>query len=79
MAEHESMYAITDVPGRGKGLVATRDIARSTRILEEKPSITTIVYEESWDRAEKHISHEHLDPFPTLWCEKSLGRVTELY
>lgn len=31
------MYAIRDIPGKGKGLVATRDIARGTRILYEEP------------------------------------------
>ena len=31
------MYAIRDIPGKGKGLVATHKIAKGTRILSEKP------------------------------------------
>lgn len=33
----ELMYAIQDVPGKGKGLVATQFIPMGTRILSEKP------------------------------------------
>ena len=33
------MHAIRDVPGKGKGLVATRRIAKGTRILSEQPLI----------------------------------------
>ncbi|KID66895.1 SET domain-containing protein 5, partial [Metarhizium brunneum ARSEF 3297] len=34
------MYEIQDVPGKGKGLVATQAIPKGTRILSEKPIIT---------------------------------------
>lgn len=34
------MYAIEDVPGKGKGLIATEDIPKGTRIISEKPVIT---------------------------------------
>lgn len=34
------MYAIQDVPGKGKGLVATRKIVKGTRILSEAPLLT---------------------------------------
>jgi hypothetical protein len=33
------MYAIKEVPGKGKGLVATKDIPAGTRIVSEKPII----------------------------------------
>src|SRR5690606_1704770 len=33
----DAMYAIQDIPGKGKGLIATRDIAGGTRILGEVP------------------------------------------
>ena len=33
----DTIYAIQDVPGKGKGLIATRDIVRGTRILCEEP------------------------------------------
>lgn len=33
-------YALQDVPGKGKGLVATKDIPKGTLILEEKPIMT---------------------------------------
>ncbi|KAG6091725.1 hypothetical protein E4U30_006366 [Claviceps sp. LM220 group G6] len=34
------MYAVRDVPGKGKGLVATRNITKGTRILCERPLIS---------------------------------------
>ncbi|KAG6020366.1 hypothetical protein E4U19_006414 [Claviceps sp. Clav32 group G5] len=34
-----AMYALRDIPGKGKGLVATRDIPKGTRILSEQPLI----------------------------------------
>ncbi|KAG6026472.1 hypothetical protein E4U19_002597 [Claviceps sp. Clav32 group G5] len=36
----QAWYALKNVPNKGKGLVATRDIPRGTRILSEKPLIT---------------------------------------
>ncbi|KAG6299772.1 hypothetical protein E4U45_004313 [Claviceps purpurea] len=36
----DSMYALQDVPGKGKGLVATQHIPKGTRILSEQPLIT---------------------------------------
>jgi SET domain-containing protein len=35
-----SMYALQDVPGKGKGLVALEKIFKGTRILSEEPIIT---------------------------------------
>ncbi|KAG6239852.1 hypothetical protein E4U25_000233 [Claviceps purpurea] len=35
-----SMYALQDIPGKGKGLVAIRNIPKGTRILSEQPLIT---------------------------------------
>ena len=35
------MYALQDVPGRGKGLVAVEPIPKGTQILSEQPIITT--------------------------------------
>ncbi|KAG6019795.1 hypothetical protein E4U19_006863 [Claviceps sp. Clav32 group G5] len=34
-----AMYAVRDIPGKGKGLVATRNIPKGTRILSERPLI----------------------------------------
>lgn len=34
------MYALQDVPGKGKGLVAIEKIPKGTRILSEEPIIT---------------------------------------
>ena len=34
------MYALQDVPGKGKGLVAIEKISKGTRILSEEPIIT---------------------------------------
>ncbi|CAI6274406.1 unnamed protein product [Periconia digitata] len=39
-AKRALMYAIEDVPGKGKGLIATRNISKGTRILADKPWIT---------------------------------------
>ncbi|KAG6089727.1 hypothetical protein E4U30_008316 [Claviceps sp. LM220 group G6] len=36
----EAMYSLQDIPGKGKGLVATREIPKGTRILSEQPLIT---------------------------------------
>ncbi|KAG6127886.1 hypothetical protein E4U12_005583 [Claviceps purpurea] len=36
----QAWYALKDVPNKGKGLVAIRNIPRGTRILSEKPMIT---------------------------------------
>lgn len=35
-----SIYALQDVPGKGKGLVVTQKIPKGTRILSEEPVIT---------------------------------------
>jgi len=40
-----AMYAIRDVPGKGKGLIATKKISKGTRILSEEPAIA-IPYDE---------------------------------
>lgn len=40
IATEMAMYKIQDVPGKGKGLVATQAIPKGTRILSEKPIIT---------------------------------------
>ena len=34
-----TMYVLQDIPGKGKGLVATQDILKGTRILSEQPII----------------------------------------
>lgn len=34
---HDPMYEVVDIPGKGKGLIALRDIPRGTRILFEEP------------------------------------------
>ena len=36
----DGLYAIEDVPGKGKGLIATKNIPKGTRIISEKPAIT---------------------------------------
>ena len=35
----QPLYAIRDVPGKGKGLIATKDIPKGTRIISESPII----------------------------------------
>jgi hypothetical protein len=46
-ANEKPLYAFKDVPGKGKGLIATTKISRGTRILCEKPVIT--VPQDQWD------------------------------
>jgi hypothetical protein len=38
-AANDLMYALQQIPGKGKGLVATRTIPMGTRILSEEPVI----------------------------------------
>lgn len=49
------MYTLQDVPGKGKGLIATRKIAKGTRILSEKPLFTVPETEANWEQAQKSI------------------------
>jgi SET domain len=41
----DPMYVLRDIPGKGKGLIATRYIPMGTRILSEEPIITLPEYE----------------------------------
>jgi hypothetical protein len=54
----DSMYILQDVPGKGKGLVASEDIAEGTRILSEKPVITTPERQYSDEWLKEHISRQ---------------------
>lgn len=37
---HPRLYTIQDVPGKGKGLIASKKISKGSRILEEEPIIS---------------------------------------
>jgi hypothetical protein len=52
------MYAVRDVPGKGRGLVATTNIPKGSRILEEAPLITipSVARGDEWLKA--HISQQ---------------------
>jgi hypothetical protein len=50
-----SMYTLRDVPGKGNGLVAARDIPKGSRILEETPIITTPIYQRDDESLKGHI------------------------
>jgi hypothetical protein len=52
------MYALQDVPGRGKGLVATENISKGTRILSEEPTITVPHGESSSQRVQTSICQQ---------------------
>ncbi|KAF2727774.1 SET domain-containing protein [Polyplosphaeria fusca] len=52
------MYALRDVPGKGKGLVAIEDIPKGTRILSEKPVITTPERQRDDEWLKTHISQQ---------------------
>ncbi|KAJ4352511.1 uncharacterized protein N0V89_007860 [Didymosphaeria variabile] len=36
----QPIYAVEDIPGKGRGLIATKDIAKGTRIISEKPIVS---------------------------------------
>jgi hypothetical protein len=52
------MYILRDIPGKGKGLVASEDIAEGTRILSEKPVVTTPDRQYSVEWLKEHISRQ---------------------
>jgi hypothetical protein len=52
------MYSLTEVPGKGKGLVAATDIPRGTRILEESPIIAISDRPRHDDWLKAHISQQ---------------------
>jgi hypothetical protein len=53
-----SMYALKDVPGKGKGLVAIENISKGTRILSELPVITTPMRQRDSKWLKAHISQQ---------------------
>ncbi|KAG6166337.1 hypothetical protein E4U23_003605 [Claviceps purpurea] len=53
----DSMYALQDVPGKGKGLVATRNIPKGTRILSEQ-ALFTITYVTDVQERQRLISQQ---------------------
>jgi hypothetical protein len=58
MYENSSMYALEDVPGKIKGLIAINLIPRGTRILLEPPVITTPELQQDDEWLKSHISHQ---------------------
>lgn len=49
------MYAVEDVPGKGKGLIATMDILKGTRIISEKPIVTSGLHVANMEQLQLHI------------------------
>ncbi|KAG6020368.1 hypothetical protein E4U19_006416, partial [Claviceps sp. Clav32 group G5] len=64
-----AMYAVRNVPGKGKGLVATRDIPEGARILSERPLIQVSFQTSDEHRKRiislqvKHLNKEQRDIF----------------
>jgi hypothetical protein len=52
------MYALQDVPGKGKGLVAIEKISKGTRILSEEPIIAVPPNELDSERLRTSISQQ---------------------
>ena len=52
------MYALRDVPGKGKGLVATEKISKGSRILSEEPIITVPRNESDSERLRTFICQQ---------------------
>lgn len=52
------MYALSDVPGKGKGLVATENIPKGTRILSEQPVITIPERQQDDEWLKAHITQQ---------------------
>ncbi|KAH7070044.1 SET domain-containing protein 5 [Paraphoma chrysanthemicola] len=53
-----SLYALQDIPGKGKGLVATENIPKGTRILSEQPVVTTPQRHRDEEWLKIHISEQ---------------------
>lgn len=49
------IYTIEDVPGKGKGLIATRDIPQGARIISEKPFITSGLGVANLEQLQVHV------------------------
>lgn len=56
--EDSAMYALQDIPGKGKGLVATKNIPKGTRILSERPVVTIPEGQQSDKLLKRHISKQ---------------------
>jgi hypothetical protein len=56
--DDSSLYILQDVPGKGKGLVARKNISKGTRILSEQPVITTPERQLSVTLLKSHISQQ---------------------
>jgi hypothetical protein len=52
------MYAVEDVPGKGKGLIATHNIPKGTRIISEQPIITSGHYNADMEQLEVRIHQQ---------------------
>lgn len=52
------MYAVEEVPGKGTGLIATKDILQGTRIISEKPAITVGSHIASMKQLETRITQQ---------------------
>ncbi|KAF1998207.1 hypothetical protein P154DRAFT_439700 [Amniculicola lignicola CBS 123094] len=52
------MYALRDVPGKGKGLIAIENIPKGTQILSEQPVITTPKRQLDEERLKAQISQQ---------------------
>jgi hypothetical protein len=52
------MYVVEDVPGKGKGLIATKNIPKGTRIISEKPVITLGRQIESMEQTQIRIHQQ---------------------
>jgi hypothetical protein len=53
-----SMYILQDIAGKGKGLIATKNIAKGTRILSEHPVVTIPEGRHSDAWLKRHISEQ---------------------
>ncbi|KAL1597895.1 hypothetical protein SLS60_008383 [Paraconiothyrium brasiliense] len=50
----QPIYTVEDIPGKGKGLIATKDIAKGTRIISEKPIVS--ISHSAGDIEQLHLS-----------------------
>jgi hypothetical protein len=63
--KYGSMYTLQDIKGKGKGLVATKNIAKGTRIISEHPVVTIPEGQRSDEWLKRHICEqvESLDEY----------------
>lgn len=57
-SDNNPIYALKDIPGKGKGLVAAQHIPKGTRILSEQPIVSLLEGQMDETRLKAHVSRQ---------------------